>query len=663
MDKLPMIKKSLTLMLTLVMLISIVGSARANENRVAPASNTTAGFPQAPGPSDPAELEDFLDELFATQMKEYHTAGAAVSVVKDGKLFFAKGYGFADLEKGIPVDPEQTVFRIGSTTKLFTWTAVMQLVEQGKLDLDADVNTYLDFRIPDTFPQPITLRHLMNHTAGFEDLYVDFVTLEVEDQAPPGEWLASHLPGRVHPPGEIAAYSNFGAALAGYIVARVSGQSYDEYIQEHILNPLGMAHTTAIATLHTEVGAYESVGYLYKDGALQVFPKFYGPWVLAPIGFMGASATDIARFMIAHLQDGRYSDAEIPESRILGESTAQQMHSTSFTHDPRLLGTAYGFFEFSDNGQRTIGHSGTAEPMHSLLLLLPDQSLGVFVAYNSLDAEPLTIQHLGFQRAFFDHYYPASAVAPIQPPADFAKQAGRFAGSYRMTRSAYTTLEKFMALIGAVSVQVNNPGDGTLILATPWGDWRFVEVEPLYFRQVDAPFHIVFGEDDRGHITRMYTDYTPQFGFEKVKWYEDTGFNMALLLGCVLIFLSTVVIAVIRAIRNRRLGGERTPSPRGARFAEWIILGICILNLLFMVGSFLWNNPRPSLGVSVNFQIVLGLGVLSAVLTIGALVYTVLAWKDRYWGIAGRLYYTLATVAAFAFVWFLNFWNLLGWRF
>jgi hypothetical protein len=378
---------------------------------------------------------------------------------------------------------------------------------------------------------------------------------------------------------------------------------------------------------------------------------------------MGASATDIARFMIAHLQDGRYSDAEIPESRILGESTAQQMHSTSFTHDPRLLGTAYGFFEFSDNGQRTIGHSGTAEPMHSLLLLLPDQSLGVFVAYNSLDAEPLTIQHLGFQRAFFDHYYPASAVAPIQPPADFAKQAGRFAGSYRMTRSAYTTLEKFMALIGAVSVQVNNPGDGTLILATPWGDWRFVEVEPLYFRQVDAPFHIVFGEDDRGHITRMYTDYTPQFGFEKVKWYEDTGFNMALLLGCVLIFLSTVVIAVIRAIRNRRLGGERTPSPRGARFAEWIILGICILNLLFMVGSFLWNNPRPSLGVSVNFQIVLGLGVLSAVLTIGALVYTVLAWKDRYWGIAGRLYYTLATVAAFAFVWFLNFWNLLGWRF
>ena len=125
------------------------------------------------GPTDPAELEAFLDELLAKDMEEYHIAGAAVSVVKDGKLFFAKGYGYADLEKGIPVDPEQTIFRIGSIGKMFTWTAVMQLVEQGKLDLDADVNTYLDFRIPDTYPQPITLKHLMTHTSGFEDRWLE----------------------------------------------------------------------------------------------------------------------------------------------------------------------------------------------------------------------------------------------------------------------------------------------------------------------------------------------------------------------------------------------------------------------------------------------------------------------------------------------------------
>ena len=170
MNNLLIIKKSMTIRsLTLVILLSIVGSAMAQENRVAPGRNVPTAPSQAQGPTDPAELEAFLDELFAKEMEEYHIAGAAVSVVKDGKLFFAKGYGYADLENGIPVDPEQTIFRIGSVGKLFTWTAVMQLVEQGKLDLDADINTYLDFRIPDTYPQPITLKHLMTHTSGFED--------------------------------------------------------------------------------------------------------------------------------------------------------------------------------------------------------------------------------------------------------------------------------------------------------------------------------------------------------------------------------------------------------------------------------------------------------------------------------------------------------------
>jgi CubicO group peptidase (beta-lactamase class C family) len=663
MNNLLNIKKTVLVMLALVTLLSVVTPAMAREKGDAPGGNGPTLTSQGQGPADPAELEAFLDELIGREMEENHIAGAAVSVVKDGELFFAKGYGYADVEDGIPVDPEQTVFRIGSVTKLFTWTAVMQLVEQGKLDLDADVNTYLGFRIPDTYPQPITLKHLLTHTAGFEDLYVDFVTWESKDLLPPGVFLASHIPARVRPPGEIAAYSNYGAALAGYIVARVSGQSYDQYIQEHILDPLGMAHSTALATLHPDVMAHESVGYMYENGAFRVFPKFYGPSDLAPMGFMGASTTDMARFMIAHLQDGRYNDVDIPGTRILGESTARQMHSTLYTPDPRLLGTAYGFFDFSDNGWRTIGHSGTAEPMESLLLLLPDQNLGVFVAYNSEGGGELINQHLGFQRAFFDHYYPAPPVEPIQPPADFEQRAGRFVGGYRMTRSAYTTLEKFRGFLGMNVIEISDPGDGTLAMASPWGEWRFVEVEPLYYRRVDAPFGIVFREDDRGHITHLFTDYTPMFGFEKLNWYETPGFNMALVVGCALIFLSMIPVAPVRAIRSRRLGGERALAPRSARLAEWIIVGICVLNLLFVVGSFLWNNPTPSFGVSLNLQIVLGLGVLSALLTVGALVSSVLAWKNGYWGVASRAYYSLVTVAAVAFVWFLNYWNLLGWRF
>jgi hypothetical protein len=363
----------------------------------------------------------------------------------------------------------------------------------------------------------------------------------------------------------------------------------------------------------------------------------------------------MARFMLAHLQHGRYSDADISEARILKETTVQQMHSILYTPDPRILGTAHSFFDFSDNGQRTIGHSGDAPPMNSLLLLLPDQNLGVFVIYNSEGGGDLTNQHLGFQRAFFDHYYPAPAANPLRPPADFAERAARFEGSYRIARGSFTTLEKITRL--SATIQIRDAGNGVLLFDTPWGEWQYVEVEPLYFRQVNAPFGMVFREDEQGRITHMFNDFTPQFAFEKLSWYETPGFHMALLLVCVLVFLSMILIEVIRSIRNR-LGVDRTP-----RVAPRIILGICVLNLLFVVGTVLWGNPVPMFGVSMIYKMVLGLGVLAAVLTVGALVYMVLAWKKGYWGVLSRVYYTLVTVAAVAFIWYLNYWNLLGWRF
>jgi CubicO group peptidase (beta-lactamase class C family) len=538
----------------------------------------------------------------------------------------------------------------------------MQLVEQGKLDLDADINTYLDFRIPDTYPQPITLKHLLTHTSGFEDLLFEVLVSDADDLTPAREWLVSHMHARVRPPGDCAAYSNYNAMLAGYIVARMSGLPYEQYIQQNILNPLGMAYTTAQSPMPSDMRVHASVGYTYEDGVFQATPDYIGQLGMVSGGAMQASVTDMARFMIAHLQDGRYSDTNIPDVRILEETTAQQMHTTLYTPDPRLLGTAYGFFDFSDNGQRTLGHDGDAPPMNSLLLLLPDQNMGVFVVYNSEGGGELTTQHLGFQRAFFDHYYPAPAAEPIQPPADFVERAGRFVGSYRMTRGSYTTLEKVTGLFGG-TVQINNPGDGTLLLTTPWGELRFVEVEPFYFRQVDGQFALVFREDDRGRITHMFTSVTPQLAFEKLKWYETPGFNMALVLGCVLIFLSMIPVATIRFIRYRRLNGDQKPAPRRARVAYQLIVGISILNLLFVAGTVQWGNPVPLFGVSMIYKIVLGLGVLSAALTIGALVYAVLAWKEGYWGVAFCVYYTLTTVAAVAFVWFLNYWNLLGWRF
>jgi CubicO group peptidase (beta-lactamase class C family) len=653
---------SMTILLTLMVLLSTVGPAMAQENGVASGSDVPAASPLAQGPRDPAELESFLDGLMAQEMQEFHIAGAAVSVVKDGKLFFTKGYGYADVENKIPVDPETTIFRIGSVGKNITWTAVMQLVEQGKLDLNADVNTYLDFPIPDTYPQPITLKHLMTHTSGIEDRWLESVVADASELVPARDWLIANFPGRVRPPGEAAGYSNYNAMLAGYIVERVSGEPYDEYIQKHIFDPLGMTHSTVQPQMPEALLPFASKSYTYENGAFQQFPDYFAQPAVLPSGFHQASVTDMARFMIARLEGGFYGDAST-EMRILEEDTAREMLNTLYTPDPRLKGTAYGLFDLSDNGQWVLGHEGYAPKMYGQLLLLPDQHLGVYVVYNSTGAydAALTKQHTGFQRAFFDHYYPAPAVTPVQPKAEFAKQTARFTGSYRDANSHSTTPEKVVYLLG--SLEIRDAGDGTLVVPLAEGlECRFVEVEPLYFRQVDGPYSMVFREDDQGNIVYMFTDILPEWGFRKLAWYETPGFNMVLLQVCVLAFLSMLLVALVRAIRNRRAG----PASRGARVADWIIFGISLLNVLFLVGvamKFPPTQPSELHGLTLITEVTLGLGLATAVLTVGALVATALAWKDRYWGVAYRVYYTLVTVAAVAFVWFLNTWNWLGWRY
>jgi CubicO group peptidase (beta-lactamase class C family) len=656
----------LTMLLTVILLFSFIAPAMAKGNNIIATKRTPSALSQ--GPADRAELEAFLDNLLKKEMEENHIAGAAIAVVKDGKLFFTKGYGYADLENKIPVDPEQTIFRTGSVGKVFTWTAVMQLVEQGKLDLDADINTYLDFRIPDTYPQPITLKHLMTHTSGIEDRWLESLTPDASELVPEREWMIANFPGRVRPPGELAGYSNYNAMLGGYIVARVSGEPYDQYIQKHIFDPLGMTHSTVQPQMPASLLPFASKSYTYVNGAFQPFPDYFPQPAGLPSGFHQTSVADMARFMIARLEGGFYGDAST-EMRILKEDTARQMLTTLYTPDSRLGGTAYGLFDFSDNGQWVLGHSGYAPVMFSELLLLPDQHLGVYIAYNSLGARygGLVNQHSGFQRAFFDHYFPAPEVTPLQPQADFVEQAGRFAGFYKSANNHSTTPEKVARLFGEFVLEIRDGSDGTLVIPMGEGrEMRFVEVEPLYFRQIDGPFSMSFREDDQGRITYMFTNFIPEDGYTKMDWYETPGFNMILAQVCVLIFLTMLPVALVRFIRNRRAAGNRSTTVRGAHTAYWISLGICFLNLLFLVGIALWFRPlHPSElhGIPRIVEIVMGFGVLAAVLTVGALIYTVLAWKDRYWGVAFRVYYTLVTIAAVAFVWFLNFWNWLGWRY
>jgi len=442
-------------------------------------ANTERSPTNGVGDAQAQEVEVFFDELILRQLEERHIPGAMVAVVSDGKLLFAKGYGWADVEEQVPVAAERTLFHIGSNTKLLTWTAVMQLVEEGKLDLDADVNSYLDFSIPDTFPQPITLRHLMAHTAGFENRDIGMLAPSPETVVPIGRWLATQMPARVRQPGVEAGYSNYGTALAGYIIERVSGMTYERYIEQRLLGPLDMRRSTPRRQLPPDLAPDTARGYVLKKGNFreQSLPTYQ----VASAGSIRATATDIAHFMTAaHLQDGRYR-----EGLILRPETTRQMHETLFKPDTRLNGIAYGFFEMDRNGVRISGHIGSAVPLYySVLALLPDERTGLFVAYNDSEALPLTFENETLA-AFVDRFFPAPAAASLVPPPGFTSRADQFTGEYQANTlgGSYTTVEKVRRIMGEGNRRITNPGDGTLEVSMLGGDKHFVQVAPDFFRE------------------------------------------------------------------------------------------------------------------------------------------------------------------------------------
>jgi CubicO group peptidase (beta-lactamase class C family) len=350
-------------------------------------------------------------------------------VVKDGAVLLQKGYGYSDMAKRTSVDADNTLFRPGSISKLFAWTAVMQLVEQGKLNLDSDINQYLDFKIRERDGRGITLRNLMTHTPGFEEKYRDLLSDSVH--MPLGDYLKSWVPSRIYAAGKVPAYSNYGAALAGYIVQRVSGQSFEDYVEQHIFQPLGMSHSTFRQPLPANLQPLMSRGYRPGLGAPYPFEIFPGP-----AGGLSASGADLAKFMIAHLQNGTYNGV-----RILEPQTAIMMHTTALTIAPAVNRMVLGFYESNRNGHRVIGHAGDTEVFHSRLFLFLDDNVGLFVSLNSQGRGGATTAirtalFEGFTDRYFPDESPAATAATAATTVDAktaAEHARMMAGRYQPT--------------------------------------------------------------------------------------------------------------------------------------------------------------------------------------------------------------------------------------
>jgi CubicO group peptidase (beta-lactamase class C family) len=646
------------LLVTMVALSSLVASV-AHGTMTQPAETRTSSLAQD-GPTDPAELEVFADAFFAEQMEVSHLPGAVFVVVKDGQTLFSKGYGYANLENQRPVVADETLFLPGSVGKVFAALAVMQLVEQGKLSLRSDVNEYLDdFQIPDTYPRPVTVGDLLTHSAGFDERFIGEAAATPEELLPLGQYLAQNMPPRTMPPGDNISYCNHCYALAGYLVEKVTGLTWEEYVTENILLPLGMSRSTIQQPPPADLAADLAVGYVYAGGEYIDAP--YPLMNIAPAGALYSTATDTARFMVAQLQKGLYGD-----TRILEEETYQYVHELGFANHPQLRAYTYGgFSRFTAHGQRVLSKGGDVGGFSSLLVLFPDQGLGFFTAFNAA-IDPFSAEEPREEllTQFLDHYYP-TADQPIdpQPSPDLA----RVAGNYRWNRLSRVTAEKALNPVGIMQLHLVPADDGTLSVSSVvplMQPGTYTEVEPLLFQSVDGADYISFREDERGQITHMFGRIGEEPAtFEKVLWYERDVVQLGLIVLLLASFLSVLAWPVASLVR--RLRKRQGHDPRLARIARWLAMAVGILNLAFIVGfavtlmqGLSGGGPYPPSW----FVALLVLPIVTAALSIVLLALALLAWKDRYWSLVGRLHYSLVTLAGLVFVWLVNYWNLLGFK-
>jgi CubicO group peptidase (beta-lactamase class C family) len=603
------------------------------------------------GPTAAGDPAVFFDTLLPAQLEAFHLPGAAVAFVQDGRLLFAGGYGYANVEQGRPVVAGSTLFRVASVSKLFVWTAVMQLVEQGKLDLHADANSYLgEFQIPDAFAAPITVLDLMNHTAGFEERALGTSVRTPEEVQPLGAYLAANMPARVRPPGELTAYSNYGAALAGYIAGVVAGMPFEEYVEKHIFEPLQMEHSSFRQPLPPQLAPHVATGNAYRNGAHH--PQEMEWAQLAPAAALSATAADMANFMIAHLQDGRLGQA-----RIVEEHTTRAMQQRSFTNDPRVNGYAHGFAEATINGHRVLGHTGDHLAFHSGLFLLPEHDSGLFIAFNGANGLAAVLDTL---RATMDAFYPAGpsrAPAPDAPP----NPASAYAGLYVPTRAEHTTAGKMVQMFQSIRVQP--AGEHTLAAALGFPaqfTGHYVGAAPGVFRPTNGSTEVfgamVFRSDERGRVQYLFQENNPGTAYLRAPWYLDPWFNLALVGLTLLLILSVIVWAPLTWWRWRN---KLDPSSSLVRLAiSWQQL-LAVSILLFLLGFFaVFSNPQTVLGLPPLARPLFALPFPIAVLALGMVVFTALAWRRRWWRLRSRVHYTLTTLIGLAFVWWLAYWQL-----
>ncbi len=643
-------KRTALFLSILIAVAAIVWSQVPEAAKPAPAEPVTQPAANAPATSGAqltaADVEAFLQGIVPLQLESENIAGATLVVVKDGKVLFSKGYGYADREAKTPVSPDETLFRPGSVSKLFTWTAVMQLVEQGKLDLNKDVNEYLDFKIPEAYGKPITLKDILTHTPGFDEQIKDLFTADTNSPNL-SEYIKTHIPARIYPPGTTPSYSNYGTGLAGYIVERVSGKPFNDYVTEHIFKPLGMNNSTFAQPLPADLAPKMSKGYRLASDP----PVDFEMISAFPAGSLSSSSGDMAKFIIAHLQLG---------GPILKPETAKLMHSRLFTLDDAANAMAHGFYEESLNGHRIIGHGGDTIAFHSDLHLMLDAGVGFFISYNSLGKGESSSRTIIWQ-AFLDRYFPFEQKPVTLETAKADSQA--VTGNYMISRRSETSFARAAAILGEAQVVANEDGTITVAALTePSGQpKKWQEVAPMTFRDVNGQDKLIFKPDANGAM-QMILPY-PFMVFKRVGFLENSSVLLPVLVISLVIMgltlLLTPVAWLVRRHFDRKL--ELTPLEHLLRLGIWIVFVldlVCVIGLTGLLTYGLTHIEMFSDAKKFYFYIFQVIGILGGLGTLLVLFNAVHAWMSGRFRIWGKLQATVLVLACFGFLWFAYVCNL-----
>ncbi len=596
------------------------------------------------------ELQVFSDAWMEEKMTKHHIPGSVLVVVKDGLPLFSKGYGTADLETIVPMDPDKTILRVASISKLVTATAVMQVFERGLVDLQTDIRTYIEPDLMRAYPSSVNLHQLLTHSAGVGDKFFGQTVKKAKDLLPLEAYLREELTKPLAPPGFFVNYSSHGISLAAHVVEKVTGLNFEEYCQQNIFGPLGMDKSTFVPSDALMKNACTCYKYIF--GGYRILPMRH--WRHYPASTLTTTGNEMGRFMITHLEKGTLQLPGEAGKRIFSTETTQIMHRRQFTMHPRMPGMAYGFWERRENGWRLLWHSGHMPGHRTGLFLMPSERLGLFLFSNT----EFRLFDL-FIEDFFDRFYPSPKSQPILAGAK--EDLNRYAGAYRHTWYPRRTIGKITAFHGGPGQQLNvkptNAGKMLLI-----GDKPYEPVVKNLFRLAGSDEYTAFWETTAGNPLVLYQG--GMFAYHRLRWFQRVEFHYMLSALVSLIFLVSFSIWAFSIKKSglRRQREEPWCVPT-ARLSAGLV---CAFYLAFFVGL----PAVVSTGAYKMVQeIQLSLKILLAAPLLGCASSAVLfcalsvAWNFPQMKKKDKILYTIILLNSLAAAWFLNHWNLLGYRF